>query len=387
MIEFAAPPDAPAAPAADAPPEAPPSALALVAPPELLVQPRTQQRAAENAVEPRTASTLRAYAIDWRRFERWARANGLPFLPTTSAVIGLHLTWLVEERRPPAKLATLQRAYTAIRVVHERGGHRLDTLGDVSTTLGNLARRLVELKVFATPKRALEAPQVIEACRKLPATLAGMRDRVVLLFGEAIGQRRAQICEVDVEDLEATSDGYRVSIRRSKVDQRGKGLVVYVTRAKGDGCPVAAVEMWLEASKIQAGALVRVMHKSGGATSRRLSGQAVATIVQRAAVSLGLDPKLYGAHSLRRGFVSSAARAGRDLDQIMRTTGHKSVPQVQQYIDDALDHARAAGRGLFDTVDAAPHDVDALAVQAATGDAFYTDAATQKPLVRQRRKR
>jgi integrase len=38
----------------------------------------------------------------------------------------------------------------------------------------------------------------------------------------------------------------------------------------------------------------------------------------------GLDPSRYGGHSLRSGFMTTAAEKGRPLEAIMRQTGHKT---------------------------------------------------------------
>jgi len=67
---------------------------------------------------------------------------------------------------------------------------------------------------------------------------------------------------------------------------------------------------------------------------RALCDKSVAEIVQRVAVSAGLEPANLAAHSLRSGFVTSAARRGKSLDAIMRQTFHATEPVV-----DAADGA------------------------------------------------
>ena len=60
----------------------------------------------------------------------------------------------------------------------------------------------------------------------------------------------------------------------------------------------------------------------------------------------GLDPKNYAGHSLRRGFATSAALAGANLEEIKRTTRHKSDKIVQEYLDDAKLVKKNAARKL-----------------------------------------
>lgn len=80
------------------------------------------------------------------------------------------------------------------------------------------------------------------------------------------------------------------------------------------------------------------------------------TIVKRAAASLGLDPKLYGGHSLRRGFVTSSARAGIDVAAIMGVTGHANVKQVMGYIETATPFKRDVGSSLLSALDDQPEE-------------------------------
>jgi len=59
----------------------------------------------------------------------------------------------------------------------------------------------------------------------------------------------------------------------------------------------------------------------------------------------GLDPALYGGHSLRAGMATQAYLNGaRELD-VMRQTGHRSLATVRRYIRDrSLFRDNAAGR-------------------------------------------
>jgi integrase len=58
----------------------------------------------------------------------------------------------------------------------------------------------------------------------------------------------------------------------------------------------------------------------------------VNSLVKNTLLKSGIDPKDYSGHSLRAGFVTSAAKAGKRLDIIMRQTGHKQVNTVMRYI-------------------------------------------------------
>ena len=67
-------------------------------------------------------------------------------------------------------------------------------------------------------------------------------------------------------------------------------------------------------------------------------------LVKRYVRSIGLDPAEYSGHSLRAGFVTSAAVHRASLDKIMDVTRHRSADMVLRYIrraDPFEDHAGA----------------------------------------------
>jgi hypothetical protein len=62
-------------------------------------------------------------------------------------------------------------------------------------------------------------------------------------------------------------------------------------------------------------------------------------VVKDAAERAGFDP---AGHSLRRGFMTSAAKAGASLFKLMDVSRHKSVETLRRYVKDAdafTDHA------------------------------------------------
>jgi site-specific recombinase XerD len=95
-----------------------------------------------------------------------------------------------------------------------------------------------------------------------PDGLKGLRDQALLLLGFAGAFRRSELVALDVADLEET-EGMRVSIRRSKTDQEGKGEVIAIVRGSVN-CPVKAVKNWLQAISITEGSNVPAGDKGGG---------------------------------------------------------------------------------------------------------------------------
>jgi hypothetical protein len=125
-------------------------------------------------------------------------------------------------------------------------------------------------------------------------------------------------------DLVEAPDGYRVLIRHSKTDQEGQGQEVAIPRGYRLR-PVEAVQTWLAAAEINDGPVFRP--------------------VKRYAELAGLDPALFAGHSLRAGFLTSAAEAGASVFKMMAVSRHRSVDTLQSYVRSAdafKDHAGAA---------------------------------------------
>jgi site-specific recombinase XerD len=82
-------------------------------------------------------------------------------------------------------------------------------------------------------------------------------------------------------------------------------------------------------------------------TDQRLTAQTICRIVKDHAAKLGLNPKEFGAHSLRAGFATSSATRGANLFKIMSVTRHKSVDTLRGYVRDADLFKDHAGAGLL----------------------------------------
>lgn len=92
---------------------------------------------------------------------------------------------------------------------------------------------------------------------------------------------------------------------------------------------------WIDAAGITAGPIFRSVAKGGRVSMCALSAESVANIVKAAAVRAELDPTRYAGHSLRSGLVTTAAREGASIKEIMAQTGHKDTNTVIRYIQRA----------------------------------------------------
>jgi integrase len=141
--------------------------------------------------------------------------------------------------------------------------------------------------------------------------------------------------------LQEVEDGLLVTIRRSKTDQEGQGVLIGILRGTRIR-PVKLIREWLDASGITEGPVFRGVALGGKMSREPLSGDVVARIVKDYAERIGLDPRSYAAHSLRAGMITSSAETGANIFRIMDLSRHKSVDMIRTYVravDVWKDHA------------------------------------------------
>jgi integrase len=273
-------------------------------------------------IEAATApNTRRAYDSDLREFLAW----GGP-LPASADVVARYLA---------AHAATHAVATLARRLVAIRRAHALRGLPDpVQSELVRLTFRGIR-RAHGRPQRraaALTTERIGAIMASLGDSVRDCRDRALLLIGFAGAFRRSELSRIDCESIERTPRGIVITIPKSKTDQEGQGRQVAISHGRNNICPVRALDQWLELSGITQGPVFRPLTRRGHVLPGQLSGDSIASIVKQRVRAIGLDPTRYSGHSLRAGFVTSAASAGAPAWRIKAQTGHVSDAIVGRYI-------------------------------------------------------
>ncbi|WP_460451589.1 tyrosine-type recombinase/integrase [Alsobacter sp. SYSU BS001988] len=302
-------------------------------------------RARDYASHAKAENTNRAYRTDWADFSAWCAGKGASALPAASATV---LAYLID-RADTVKVSTLQRRLSAIREFHRYAGHQLDT-GHVG--FRDTWRGICRTKGLPPAKKA---PVMTTDLRKvvaaLPAdTLAGIRDRALLLVGFAAALRRSELVSLLVSPVEGrshveeTADGLLVHLVRSKTDQGGEGSTIGVPYGSNPAtCPVRALKRWLEVSGIREGAAFRSISQHGRIGAGAITDKSVALIVKRAIVATSLADGAtleeanaraarFAGHSLRSGLATSAAANDAPGHAIQKQLRHKKFDTTSGYI-------------------------------------------------------
>ena len=293
------------------------------------------------ALAEKADATRRGYRSDFAGFSRWCGGRGVNPLPASPFTVA---AFIAAEATAGARASTLSRKLAAIRYAHRLAGVASPT--DVEQVKAVL--RGVRRDQGSAPhqKAPATADRVSDMLAKTPDTLKGKRDRALLALGMAGAFRRSELVALQVADLERVPEGLRVTIRRSKTDQEGTGHIIAILRGSRLR-PVRAVLDWLEAAGITSGPVFRSINRHGQVSAEGLTPQTVALVVKQYADAAGLDPDEFAGHSLRAGFLTSAAEAGADVLRMMEVSRHKRVETVRGYVRRANLFRGHAGAGFL----------------------------------------
>ena len=277
-----------------------------------------------NLGRSKSINTLRAYRSDFFDFEKFCSKYSFKSLPSDPKIVSIYLTDLSKNN----KFSTLKRRLASISVIHKIKGFHIDIKHPIiRENLIGIKRKIGSYQKGKKPILINDLYKVIDLIdvNKVNKYLLSLRDKTILLLGFAGGFRRSELVSLEKSDLEFVSEGLKITLRKSKNDQYGQGLVKGIPYFKNTKyCPVIAVQDWLSSSD-----------KIGEKRLFPYSDKTVALIVKKYLGLIGLDSNQYSAHSLRSGFATSTAASGADERSIMTMTGHKSVEMVRRYIKEA----------------------------------------------------
>jgi integrase len=194
-------------------------------------------------------------------------------------------------------------------------------------------------------------PLTLALVREIAVELAGqdtpiaLRDRAIVLVGFASALRSANLVALDLADVEFVEEGVRLRVRKEKQDQEGKGRWLGIPHGKHpETCAVKALREWIGRGGWFPGPLFTRFDNQG--KRRPLQAERICQIVQACLRGIGRDPRGYGSHSMRAGFVTEAGLAGAQLLLIAQQTGHRDMSVLQRYF--RRDVFRSNVCGLLD---------------------------------------
>ena len=287
-----------------------------------------------NLKSSKAINTLRAYKSDFKNFGIFCAKHGLDSLPTEPKIVSLYLTHLSKY----SKISTLRRRLVSIGMVHKLKGHYLDTKHPIIIeNLMGIKRVKGSIQKGKKPILINHLKLIINVIDKQEIDeIKKARDKTIILIGFGGGFRRTELISIDHEDLEFVPEGVKITIKRSKTDQFGEGMIKGLPYfANKEYCPVTNLKRWLDLSNIKSGPIFKRFSKGSVLTDYRLTDQSVVLLIKDYLNLAGIENKNYSGHSLRSGFATVAAESGADERSIMAMTGHKTTQMVRRYIREA----------------------------------------------------
>jgi integrase len=267
----------------------------------------------------RAENTVRAYAADLRHF---VSTGGR--IPSSPMRIAEYLAALGKTHR----YSSIARRSAALSAAHRERGYADPCRTDVVRAVLKGLRR--KLGVGTRQMRPLLWEQLLQVAELQDRTPRSLQIRALLLLGFGAALRRSELVALDVEDLGWSGDDLVVQIRQSKGDPEGRGQHLTIPSARRAPLGKALLD-WLRASGIRRGPIFR---RFAGAAllAKRMTPQTVTRLVKGGVRRAGIDDSDYGAHSLRAGFVTSAALGGVPLWRIKQFTRHSRETMVETYV-------------------------------------------------------
>lgn len=301
----------------------------------------TADRAREFVEASVAWNTRRAYKNDWGRFALWCNSKGLAAMPAVPATVIGYLVYLADEGR---KVATIERYYATLNKAFKVAGVNPSPCEDprVKQVLAGIRRKV------GAPQNRKEAAvhdlllRMVDTCVREPGVgkrnrLVDLRDKALLLFGFAGAFRRSELMAVEVEHLTFVGQGVRVLLPGSKTDQEHLGEVIGIAFARNPRyCAVLSLQEWLAVSGVTSGRIFRSVGAGGrvrlAQDNQWLAGELVGEMIKRRARLAGLDPKIFGGHSLRSGFATQGFLNHKNDRQIMRHGRWRDLREMEKYI-------------------------------------------------------
>jgi integrase len=312
--------------------------------------------------------TKKAYETEYKYFRVWAESQALPAMPPDVGTVAMYLAALADGNvevtwnefrtgRPKThkiqrKYAGIQRAYIGIVNQVRAAGHEWPhAIPAITKVMHGIRYRKGDKKKQVAPLEIADLRACLGKMRERRIDDLGVvRDRAILSLGFFSAMRRSELVALTVEDLDFGKDGLTVTIRKSKTDQFAEGQQIGIHPQKDPAiCPIALLRRYLDMSGIKSGPLFRrIDYRSDCYGDKPLTPGVIAHIVKAVCEAAGLDPERFSGHSLRAGFITTAAARGVPLDRIMRQSRHKDQRVLQTYIRPATLFRQNPTEGLGD---------------------------------------
>ena len=292
--------------------------------------PTDVQRIRQSLDSSVSENTRASYRSAWKTFEQWAQARAALAMPASPALIAAYLSHLAEDRHLSVATVRLHRA--ALAAIHKANGHQDPTdnegvrrvMKGIARAHGRGARQAKPLTAEALAAVRATAPArrpLGDGKKQESAERASWRARVDLALLSVLRDgllRRSEAAALTWGDVELRDNGTAlINVRRSKTDQEGEGITLYIGTQAGEALrAIRPAEELLD------------RHTPVFCLSPRQIGRRVSAAARAAGLGDG-----YTGHSGRVGMAQDLAKTGAELPALMTAGRWKSSTMPARYTE------------------------------------------------------
>ncbi|KAK3108077.1 hypothetical protein FSP39_000719 [Pinctada imbricata] len=267
-------------------------------------------------LKSKSDSTFKNYNSNFKQWCKWCSDYGVSPLPSTGYYVSLYINHLVRKGCGASKL---DQTIYSIKWAHEIAGfsNPCDSFLVRSSIQG--AKRLLGRQ--SIPKEPI-SPNILQSMVKHFGQNSNLYDkRTVAMCVTAYSGflRFSELVNLKCSDIEFHDQYMTLFIEKSKTDQLREGRRIFIAKLDSIACPVQILKDYMSLAKLDtsnSGFLFRQLSfckKTSTYQLRKvgkLSYTRVRELLLEKLVFLGLDPTVFGLHSLRSGGATAAANAG-----------------------------------------------------------------------------
>lgn len=193
-------------------------------------------------------------------------------------------------------------------------------------------------KYYPDVAKGVKAPKVHkEAIRRMPLTLEQTRaflthaqtltprDRAILTLFAHVGPRTIELSRANVEDLTHDGQSHILYLQRKGHSEKTDFVVVTPEAYK----PLR--EYLAARGRVKGTDPLFTSESRNDSKGGRISTRTFSEVAKQALRAIGLDARVYTAHSLRHTAITNLRRAGATWDQAQAVAGHASLVTTQTY--------------------------------------------------------
>ncbi|QWA26898.1 tyrosine-type recombinase/integrase (plasmid) [Streptomyces sp. JCM17656] len=269
-------------------------------------------------------NTTDTYAKAWRVWERFTTTQQLPLLEGSRGALVAYVAWMLRQGQTngtgyaPSSASTIL-AGTVVELRNRGVTVSRDDQSEARRSLEGLAVKLLKNKERRGRGKAATAqvPDLYRVVRACPNTLAGARDKALILTGFHYASRAQDPAGLLAQDVTLHSRGLIVSILTGKTKHSVRDAKILYQKDP-EICPVQAWKDYRERLAVEADpkwsapdAPAFVGINRWGTVTGGMGPDSITRAIKRISVRAGVTLAWTG-HSLRIGHASAARQKGRD---------------------------------------------------------------------------